>query len=68
MWPSFKAIPKCVYELANLAVLRARDNKIVQLDVSTPGLAALKHLAVLDLNNNSISHVPPQLGLLSSIW
>lgn len=65
---SFKTIPKCVYELANLAVLRAKDNKVEQLDVSALGMAALTKLTVLDMSNNSIGHVPPQLGLLSSIW
>lgn len=49
-------------------MLRAKDNKVEQLDVSPLGMAALTKLTVLDMSNNSIGHVPPQLGLLSSIW
>ena len=40
-------------------------NQITSLDVG--GLASLKDLAVLDLQNNSINHVPPELGNLKQI-
>ena len=40
-------------------------NQINSIDVE--GLASLKNLAVLDLQNNSISQVPPELGNLKHI-
>jgi hypothetical protein len=40
-------------------------NQITVIDVL--GLSALKNLAVLDLQNNSIDLVPPELGTLKQI-
>ena len=40
-------------------------NQITSMDVD--GLACLKNLAVLDLQNNSIDQVPPELGNLKQI-
>ena len=40
-------------------------NQIASIDVD--GLASLKNLAVLDLQNNSIDQVPPELGNLKHI-
>lgn len=56
-----------MYELRSLEILLARDNKIEKIDVSATGLAALPRLATLDLANNNIDHVPPELGLLKKI-
>lgn len=56
-----------MYELSALEILLARDNKIEKIDVSTTGLAAIPKLATLDLANNNIEHVPPELGLLKKI-
>lgn len=60
-------IPACVYELCSLEILLARDNKIEKIDVSATGLTAIPKLATLDLANNNIDHVPPELGLLKKI-
>lgn len=63
----FTKIPDCVYELRSLEILLARDNKIEKIDVSASGLGALPKLATLDLANNNVDHVPPELGLLKKI-
>ncbi|XP_075974548.1 leucine-rich repeat-containing protein 40-like [Anticarsia gemmatalis] len=55
-------LPRCVYELENLEILLAAENKIDEINVSSDSLAKLKKLAVLDLSNNSIFTVPPELG------
>ncbi|XP_045768574.1 leucine-rich repeat-containing protein 40-like [Maniola jurtina] len=58
----FTKIPRCVYELDNLEILLAAENQISEINVSSDALAKLKKLAVLDLTNNSIVTVPPELG------
>ncbi|XP_049696309.2 leucine-rich repeat-containing protein 40 [Helicoverpa armigera] len=58
----FTKIPRCVYDLENLEILLAAENKIDEINVSSDALAKLKKLAVLDLSNNSILTVPPELG------
>lgn len=40
-------------------------NKIETIDLE--GLGKLPMLAVLDLRNNNIGHVPPELGLLTQL-
>lgn len=57
----------CVYKLVGLEILLACDNQIEVLDVSQSGLGALPRIATLDLSNNSIRNVPPELGLLRTI-
>ncbi|XP_050673868.1 leucine-rich repeat-containing protein 40-like isoform X2 [Leptidea sinapis] len=55
-------IPRCVYELESLEILLAAENQVTEINVSSDALANLKNLAVLDLTNNSIISVPPELG------
>lgn len=59
--------PKCIYELLHLEIIIACDNKIDEIDASEVGLLALKRLAVLDLSNNNLKHVPPTLGNMTQI-
>nr|CAD7393635.1 unnamed protein product [Timema cristinae] len=61
----FQDIPECVYDLQGLEILAIRGNKLAA--ISVPGLARLKRLAVLDLADNNISQVPPQLGNLTQL-
>ncbi|CAG2068688.1 unnamed protein product, partial [Timema podura] len=61
----FQDIPECVYDLKGLEILAMRGNKLST--ISVPGLARLKRLAVLDLADNNISQVPPQLGNLTQL-
>ncbi|XP_066994565.2 leucine-rich repeat-containing protein 40 isoform X2 [Anabrus simplex] len=58
----FLKMPSCIFEMAGLEILSARDNQME--DIPVDGLKNLRRLAVLDLSNNSISHVPPELGTM----
>lgn len=58
----FSKIPRCVYEMENLEILLAAENQIEEINVSSDALAKLRKLAILDLSNNSIMTVPPELG------
>lgn len=55
-------MPECIYEMPNLEILIANDNKMSSINV--PALSKLKYLANLDLSNNNIGYVPPELGNL----
>jgi hypothetical protein len=51
--------------LPGLEILNARDNKVSLVDAVL--LASMPRLTVLDLTNNDINQVPPELGLLSKL-
>ncbi|XP_071038464.1 leucine-rich repeat-containing protein 40 isoform X2 [Parasteatoda tepidariorum] len=59
------ALPSCLYGLKHLEIILASDNQIEFIDVS--GLSSCSALAVLDLHNNSIKTVPPELGNLKQL-
>ncbi|PSN57280.1 Leucine-rich repeat-containing protein 40 [Blattella germanica] len=61
----FSEIPDCVYKIPGLEILIARDNRLTSLNVA--GLSQLRRLATLDLANNDISHIPPELGNLTQL-
>ncbi|XP_014205804.1 leucine-rich repeat-containing protein 40-like [Copidosoma floridanum] len=61
----FAEMPECVYEVSNLEILTANDNKMSSINV--PALSNLKNLANLDLSNNNITYVPPELGTLNNL-
>jgi len=61
----FTELPEAVYNVVFLESLIANDNLIVKIDV--PLLEKLKKLAVLNLTNNNIAHVPPELGNLKNL-
>lgn len=56
----FVKLPTCIYDLINLEILIACNNKIETID--THGLEGLKQLATLDLSNNSLAAISPELG------
>lgn len=58
----FTSIPSCLYSTRNLEILIAVNNKIEKIDLD--GLRNLPFISVLDLHNNNIAQVPPELGLL----
>ncbi|XP_074641681.1 leucine-rich repeat-containing protein 40-like [Tubulanus polymorphus] len=60
-----KSIPKALYGLPKLEILLASDNQIDKLDVT--GIKETPVLATLDLQNNNISQVPPELGNCSQL-
>lgn len=61
----FEEMPECIYEIAGLEILIANDNKMSSINV--PALSNLKRLANLDLSNNNIGYVPPELGNLKNL-
>ncbi|GIY59447.1 leucine-rich repeat-containing protein 40 [Caerostris darwini] len=56
----FRSLPTALYGLKKLEIILASDNQIEDIDAS--GLSQIPVLAVLDLHNNSIKVVPPELG------
>lgn len=61
----FVRIPNCVYELKKLQILLVANNRLEQLDVKN--LGNLKILTHLDVSNNNIRHIPPELGNLTQL-
>ncbi|KAL6444719.1 hypothetical protein ACFW04_002054 [Cataglyphis niger] len=61
----FTDIPEAIYDVVSLESLIANDNVIATIDVSS--LEKLKKLAILNLANNNIAHVPPELGNLKNL-
>ncbi|KAL4715388.1 hypothetical protein ACJJTC_015159 [Scirpophaga incertulas] len=63
----FAKIPRCVYNMEKLEILLASDNQIEELNVSSDALGNLQQLAVLDVANNNIASVPPELGKFTQL-
>lgn len=61
----FTQLPSVLYSLPKLEILFANDNKIEALEPE--GIKRLSALATLDLQNNNIGQVPPELGLCQQI-
>ncbi|PVD23047.1 hypothetical protein C0Q70_16309 [Pomacea canaliculata] len=61
----FTEIPPVLYPLKKLEILFLNDNKIN--DIDAVGLQQMPVLATLDLQNNNISQVPPELGKCASL-
>ncbi|XP_078050920.1 leucine-rich repeat-containing protein 40 [Augochlora pura] len=61
----YKEIPQSVYDVEPLEIFIANNNGIADIDVSS--LRKLQKLTVLDLANNNIGYVPPELGNLKNI-
>lgn len=61
----FSEIPKVVYSWMNLENLMASNNHIGEINIAE--LQKLTKLATLDLENNDIKQVPPELGKMESL-
>ncbi|XP_055942289.1 leucine-rich repeat-containing protein 40-like [Argiope bruennichi] len=61
----FHSLPSALYGLKKLEIILASDNQIEDIDAN--GLSQIPTLAVLDLHNNSIKVVPPELGNLRQL-
>ena len=61
----FCEIPAALQACEKLETLLINDNQIKEIDVEE--LRKLKVLTVLDLSNNDIQQVPPELGTLTQI-
>lgn len=61
----FTELPEAIYNVTSLEGLIVNDNLISEIDVLS--LGKLKNLVVLNLANNNITHVPPELGNLKNL-
>ena len=59
----FVVIPKVLFTLPKLQTILIANNQLSEIDVD--GLLQLKTLHTLDLSNNNIARIPPQLGNVS---
>ncbi|CAG9772451.1 unnamed protein product [Ceutorhynchus assimilis] len=58
--PRFQKMPNCVYGMIGLEILMLNDNSLEEINME--GLKNLNRLATLNLSNNNIGFVPPELG------
>jgi Leucine-rich repeat (LRR) protein len=58
-------VPACLYDMKKLEIIIAADNKIATLN--TDKLSDLKRLSVLDLRNNNLPQLPPELGKMTHL-
>jgi Leucine-rich repeat (LRR) protein len=61
----FSSIPAVLYTIPSLVSLIFSDNQIGTIDVAA--LRRLPALNCLELTNNSINQVPPELGLMEGL-
>lgn len=61
----FPVIPSVVYELQKLEILFVNGNRIEEVDVER--LQHMPLLSTLNLQNNNIVHVPPELALIPKL-
>ncbi|XP_024938100.1 leucine-rich repeat-containing protein 40 isoform X2 [Cephus cinctus] len=61
----FTKLPDCIYDIERLEILTVGNNQLSLIDVSS--LSKLRRLATLDLSNNNIVFVPPELGNLKNL-
>ncbi|KAF0042668.1 hypothetical protein F2P81_006200 [Scophthalmus maximus] len=61
----FKSFPEVLYEIASLDTLLLGNNHVGVVDPSR--LMKLVNLSTLDLSNNDLLNIPPELGLCSSL-
>ena len=61
----FPAIPDCLYSCSKLETILIANNQVATIEVEQ--LALLPKLAILDLQNNAIQTVPPQLGNVTQL-
>ena len=61
----FPAIPDCIFSCSKLETILIANNQVATIEVEQ--LARLPKLAILDLQNNAIQTVPPQLGNVTQL-
>lgn len=61
----FKSFPEVLYHIVSLETILLGNNKVEGLDPSH--LLKLSHLSTLDLSNNDLLKIPPELGLCTSL-
>uniref|UniRef100_A0A3Q4GJ43 Leucine rich repeat containing 40 n=1 Tax=Neolamprologus brichardi TaxID=32507 RepID=A0A3Q4GJ43_NEOBR len=61
----FKSFPHVLYETLSLETILLANNQVCEVDPSR--LMKLTHLSTLDLANNDLLNIPPELGLCTSL-
>ncbi|XP_033107307.1 leucine-rich repeat-containing protein 40-like [Anneissia japonica] len=61
----FKELPAVIYTWGKLETILASENQVTAIDVAS--IRSLPKLSTLDLSNNDIGEVPPELGLIESL-
>ena len=61
----FTQLPSVIFTWSKLENILASDNQIGDIDVA--GLKKLPMVATLDLQNNNIGQVPPELGTVETL-
>ncbi|KAG7228805.1 hypothetical protein INR49_008583 [Caranx melampygus] len=61
----FKSFPEVLYQILSLETVLLGNNQVGGVDPSR--LIKLEHLLTLDLSNNDLLNIPPELGLCSSL-
>uniref|UniRef100_H3CNV6 Leucine rich repeat containing 40 n=1 Tax=Tetraodon nigroviridis TaxID=99883 RepID=H3CNV6_TETNG len=61
----FRSFPEVLYHMVSLETIMLGNNQVDGLDPS--GLMRLRSLSTLDLSNNDVLKVPPELGLCTSL-
>jgi len=61
----FVALPSVLFNIPTLETILAADNRITEIPIDD--LRKMNNLQILDLQNNSIGQVPPELSLLPAL-
>ncbi|XP_068599438.1 leucine-rich repeat-containing protein 40 [Brachionichthys hirsutus] len=61
----FKSFPEVLYQIVSLETVLLGNNQVNEVNPSR--LMKLVHLSTLDLSNNDLLKIPPELGLCSSL-
>ncbi|XP_049586378.1 leucine-rich repeat-containing protein 40 isoform X1 [Syngnathus scovelli] len=61
----FKSFPEVLYDMPSLETILLANNQVASMDPAR--LLGLLRLSTLDLSNNDLLNVPPQLGLCTTL-
>uniref|UniRef100_A0A8C7XWV3 Leucine rich repeat containing 40 n=1 Tax=Oryzias sinensis TaxID=183150 RepID=A0A8C7XWV3_9TELE len=61
----FKSFPEVLYQMFSMETVLMANNQVSGVDPAR--LARLEHLSTLDLSNNDLLSIPPELGLCTSL-
>lgn len=61
----FKSFPEVLYHIVTLETVLLGNNQVGEMDPNR--LLKLDHLSTLDLSNNDLLNIPPELGLCTNL-